>query len=56
MTFYNNEEKRLFMEFVHDTNKAIAWVDSKGIEWTHAMLYNRRTRQKLDRIINTKSH
>jgi len=25
MTFYNEEEKRLFMEFVHDTNKAIQW-------------------------------
>jgi len=52
MTFYNGEEKRLFLEFVHDTNKAIKWVNAQGIEWTHAMLYERRTRQKIDRIIN----
>jgi len=51
MTFYNEEEKRLFMEFVHDTNKAIQWVNSKGIEWTHVMVYNRRTREKIDRIV-----
>lgn len=52
MTFYNGEEKRLFLEFVHDTNTAISWVNNRGIEWTHAMLYNRRTREKIDRILN----
>lgn len=52
MTFYNGEEKRLFMEFVHNTDTAINWVNGKGIQWTHAMIYNRRTREKLDRIIN----
>jgi len=50
MTFYNGEEKRLFLEFVHDTKKAIEWVNSKSILWTHAMIYNRRTREKIDRI------
>jgi len=54
MTFYNGEEKRLFMEFVHDTEVAVKWVNSKSIEWTHAMLYDRRTREKIDRIINNK--
>jgi hypothetical protein len=52
MTFYNNEEKRLFLEFVHSTDKAISWVNSKKIEWTHAMIYDRRTREKISRIIN----
>lgn len=52
MTFYDGEEKRLFLEFVHDTNKAIEWVKAKNIEWTHAMVYNRRTREKIDRIFN----
>jgi len=50
MTFYNGEEKRLFLEFVHDTKKAIEWVNSKSILWTHVMIYNRRTREKIDRI------
>lgn len=52
MTFYNGEEKRLFLEYVHNKETALKWVKSKNIEWTHAMLYNRRTREKLERIIN----
>lgn len=52
MTFYLHEEKRLFLEYVHDTQKAIEWVNSKNILWTHVMVYERRTRKKLDRIIN----
>jgi len=52
MTFYDGEEKRLFLEFVHDTNKAIEWAKSKNINWTHATVYNRRTREKIERIIN----
>lgn len=55
MTFYNGEEKRLFLEFVHDTNKAIQWVNAKQITWTHAMIYERRTRQKIERVINPDS-
>ena len=51
MTFYHHEEKRLFLEFVHNTDKAIRWVESKKIEWTHAMIYDRRTREKIERII-----
>jgi len=54
ITFYNGEERRLFLEFVHDTEKALSWTDEKGIEWTHAMLYNRRTREKMGRINNEK--
>jgi hypothetical protein len=54
MTFYNEEEKRLFLEFVHDTSKAIEWVKTKGIEWTHAMVYDRRTRAKIERISRDK--
>ena len=54
MTFYNQEEKRLFLEFVHNTDKAIRWVESKKIEWTHAMIYDRRTREKVMRISRDK--
>lgn len=54
MTFYEGETKRLFMEYVHDTEKMIIWVNSRKIEWTHAMVYNRRTRVKIERIINKK--
>lgn len=52
MTFYDGEKKRLFMEYVHDTGKMISWVNSKKIEWTHVMVYDRRTREKISRILN----
>lgn len=50
MTFYNGEERRLFLEFVHNTEKVITWVNRKKIEWTHANIYERRTRIFLKRI------
>lgn len=55
ITFYNGEEKRLFLEFVHDTDKAISWLKSKDIKWTHAIIYERRTREKLRKIMNLDS-
>jgi len=52
VTFYNGEEKRLFMEFVHDTEDAERWMKKNNIEWTHAMVYERRTRKTLTRLKN----
>lgn len=52
VTFYNREEKRLFMEFVHDTEDAERWMKKNNIEWTHAMVYERRTRKTLTRLKN----
>ena len=52
MTFYEKEERRMFLEYVHDTNTAINWINSKGIMWTHAMIYDRKTRRKISRIVN----
>lgn len=52
MTFYHHEKKRLFLEFVHNTEKAIKWVNDKQIVWSHCMVYERRTREKIERIIN----
>ena len=51
MTFYNGDDRSLFLEFVHNTGKAVAWVNQKNIEWTHYVVYDRRTRKKLDRVI-----
>lgn len=52
MTFYNNNEMAMFLRFVHNTEKAIEWMNSKKFTWTHAMIYDRRTREKIDRIKN----
>lgn len=53
MTFYNNDDRVLFLEFVHKTEAAIKWVEKNKIAWTHAMIYNRRTREKIERITKT---
>lgn len=52
ITFYNENDRVLFLEFVHDTTVAIKWAEEKKIRWTHCMVYNRRTREKIERIIN----
>lgn len=54
MTFYNGEERRLFLAYVHDTRKAILWVENKGIVWTHARIYNRRTRELIEKVSRDK--
>jgi hypothetical protein len=50
ISFFNEEEKVMFLEFVNDTKLAIKWVNEKGIIWTHGNVYNRRTREFLTRI------
>lgn len=54
MTFYNDQERTMFLEFVHNTGKAVAWINSKGIEWTHYVVYDRRTRETLERVLREK--
>ena len=54
MTFYLEEERTLFLEYVNNTEKAIKWYEGKGKSWSHCMIYNRKTREKLDRIVNPK--
>lgn len=49
ITFFKNDEKVLFLEYVHDTIKACKWVNSNKIEWTHGNIYERRTRKYLGR-------
>lgn len=54
ISFYLEEERTLFLEYVNNTEKAIKWYESKGKQWSHCMIYNRKTREKLDRIVNPK--
>jgi hypothetical protein len=49
MSFWDADGKRvLFLEYVHDTEKAKAWVASKGINWVTVNIYDRRTREKIE--------
>lgn len=50
VSFYNGDKKRLFLEYVHDTDKALRWVATKQIQWTHANVYNRRTREFITQL------
>lgn len=56
ISFFNGEQRVLFLEFVHDTSKAVEWVKGKRKEWTHANVYDRRSREFVTRIYpdNTK--
>jgi hypothetical protein len=52
MTFYHDQERILFLEYVHDTNKALKWVENNGFgHYTHYVTYNRRTRERLERVV-----
>jgi hypothetical protein len=51
ISFYNKEERVLFLAYVHDTQKAIDWVEKKRITWTHANIYDRRSREFLERVL-----
>lgn len=52
MTFYDSNKRCMFLEYVHRTDVACRWMRIKNIPWTHVMIYNRRTRQPLQRQLN----
>ena len=54
ITYYFETQKVLFLQYVHDTNLATKWVNGKGIQWTHYVIYNRRTREQLEIIYNVR--
>ena len=47
MSFYNGEDRTMFLEYVHNTNKAIIWVNSKGIQHLIAKKNNCNMRFKV---------
>ncbi len=53
MSFFNGDDRVMFLEFVHRTETATEWMNAKGKEWTHANIYNRRTREFIQRVYNT---
>jgi hypothetical protein len=50
ISFFNDENRIMFIEFVHDTKKAVQWMDSKKLNWTHGNIYDRRKREFITRI------
>jgi len=58
MTFFirssekGNDRQVLYLQYVHDTDKAILWCKKNNINWDYANIYNRRTREYIKRIYN----
>ncbi|AWL77778.1 hypothetical protein DKB58_01780 [Capnocytophaga canimorsus] len=52
MSFYHNGQLRLFLKYVHNTNRAVQWVNAKGIPWDYYIIYERRTERKLETVTN----
>lgn len=51
MSFFDKDGQRvLFLEYVHDTKKAERWADAKQFPWTVAKIWNRRSREFVDKI------
>lgn len=50
ISFFHEGIRVLFLAYVHDTQKAIDWINKKGIAWSHGNIYDRRTRVFLRRI------
>lgn len=50
ITFYNVDDKVMFLEYVHIVKVAVKWVNDKGIQWTHGNVYDRRERNFLKQI------
>ncbi len=42
----------LYLQYVHNTEKAILWCKSNSISWDYANVYERRTRKFLERVYN----
>ncbi len=51
MSFYNGQERTMFLGFVHDTEKALLWAQNKGVIITHYVIYDRRTREQIKRVV-----
>lgn len=52
--FWNVEERSVKLPYVDYIVTATKWMDKNNIEWTHAMVYDRKTGDKIERIINEK--
>ncbi|WP_156127590.1 hypothetical protein [Capnocytophaga canis] len=48
MSFFYAGKRTMYLYPVHNTDYAINWINSKGIQWDTAKVYHRRTRQLLE--------
>lgn len=48
MSFYLDHTRVLFLEYVHNCYAASQWTTQKNIIWDYVIIYNRRSRLKID--------
>lgn len=51
ISFYFGGQRVLFLRYVHDTEKSLRWATAR-IVWDTCVVYNRRTREKLQTLKN----
>lgn len=49
-SFWRDEKRVLFLEYVDKKEKAIQWVKMRGIQYDYVNFYNRKTREFIERI------
>ena len=57
VTFYNSnlekeKQRVMFIQYCHKAKYAIAWVNKKGIIWTHCNVWHRKTNVFVEQIKN----
>lgn len=55
MTFYRNDERIVSQQYIRDTVKFMKWVEQKVGNWTHCMIYDRHSGNKLARVVNNEN-
>ncbi len=47
ISFFSEDKRVLFLEYVNIPKVAFDWVKKNNVEWTHANMYDRRSREFL---------
>lgn len=49
LSFWIDDKRVFFMEYVNSIPKVKRWLDAKGIDWKYCNIYERRTRKFIER-------
>lgn len=50
ISYFHNNERVLFLKYVHNIYKSCKWLETQGIEFSYMNVYDRRTGQFLKRL------
>ena len=53
MSFFYNDTRLLFQQYVHNTDKMVQWFNEKiNKKWTHAVIFDRRNNLTIEKFTN----